>query len=48
MELDVQPKQLQYRINGIDFIGDKDNGKKIWDEVRGSPVKSPSKTHLSA
>ena len=32
-ELTKQAMQLQYRINGIDFSGDKDNGKKIWDEV---------------
>ena len=25
-----QPMQLQYRINGIDFSGAQDAGKKIW------------------
>ena len=38
MELDVQPMQLQYRIKGIDFRSDQDNGKNIWDvSVKGYP-----------
>jgi hypothetical protein len=38
MGLAGQPMQLQNYINGIDFSGDQDNEKKIWDEVRGIQI----------